>query len=161
VNKSDLNFEALDMNALIQDVIVLLNSHIILNKVSLEMHLEPNLPKIRGDQVHLKQVLLNLISNALYAMHDTPKKNLAIQTEILEPQRIIVNICDSGEGINNKDETEIFKSFFSTKKDGLGMGLPICQSIIESHGGKVWDEKVLSNGTKFSFTLKIWEEAER
>jgi PAS domain S-box-containing protein len=158
VSKTELIFEPLNINNLIRDVIALLNGSIILNKVSLKLKLKPNLPKIRGDQVQLRQVLLNLISNALQAMQDTSKKNLTIQTEISEQSLIIVSVSDSGAGINEKDETEIFKSFFSTKKDGLGMGLPICQSIIEAHSGKVWNEKDQSNSTKFCFTLKVWSE---
>lgn len=158
VKKTELYFEPLNMNSLIQEVVVLLNSSIILSRVSLKLLLEPNLPGIRGDQVHLKQVLLNLISNALHAMQETAEKNLTIQTEILEKSFIVISITDSGEGIDDKYQNEIFRSFFSTKDNGLGMGLPICRSIIESHGGILWNEKNLPGGTKFCFTLEIWKE---
>ena len=161
VKKAELYFEPLDINNLIQEVVVLLNSSIVLNRVSLKMLLEPNLPEIRGDQVHLKQVLLNLISNALHAMQVSPERELTIQTEILEPSLVFVSISDSGEGIEEKDESEIFRSFFTTKVDGLGMGLPICRSIIESHGGILWDEKNQPHGTKFCFTLKVWKEVQK
>lgn len=161
VRKAELYFEPLDINDLIQEVVTLLNSNIILNKVSLELQLESNLPRIRGDQVHLKQVLLNLISNALHAMQDSPEKKLTIQTEIIMPSLVVVCISDSGEGIKEKDESEIFRSFFTTKVNGMGMGLPICRSIIESHGGILWDEKNLPCGTKFYFTLKMWKEVQK
>ncbi len=158
VKKAELSFEPLNMNNLIQDAVILLNSNIIISRISLKLLLEPNLPEIRGDQVHLKQVLLNLISNALHAMQATTEKTLTIQTEILEKSFIVVSITDSGEGIDDKYQTEIFRSFFSTKDNGLGMGLPICRSIIEFHGGILWNEKNPSGGTRFCFTLEIWKE---
>jgi PAS domain S-box-containing protein len=158
VEKTEFDFEPLNINNLILDVIGLLNSSIIRNRVSLKLLLDSNIPKVRGDQVHLKQVLLNLISNSLHAMQDTQKKHLTIQTEIMDQLLIVVSISDTGEGISIKDEGEIFKSFFSTKKNGLGMGLPICQSIIESHNGIEWEEKNQDNGTKFCFTLQVWSE---
>ncbi len=117
--------------------------------------LQPNLPIVNGDHIHLEQVLLNLALNALEAMSDTPeeKRRLSITSAAPEPGKVQVTVHDTGPGIAAERLPRLFESFFSTKKEGMGLGLSISRAIIEMHGGRIWAKSSTADGTKFHFTL--------
>jgi C4-dicarboxylate-specific signal transduction histidine kinase len=158
VKKSEAKFEPLDVNILIEDVARLVNNGLSLNNVTLRLDLKPDLAKVRGDRVRLQQVLMNLMTNAIDAMKQTPSRILEVRSTAPTSDTVAVSIIDSGIGIAEASLDSVFKPFYTTKKDGLGMGLTICQSIIEEHGGRIWEGNNPGGGATFSFALKAWTE---
>ena len=156
VKKSEALFEPLYINDLINDVVRLFQNSISMHNVSHSLELHPNLAQIWGDRVHLQQVLMNIISNALEAMQGCPSKTLTIRSGMTMQDMVTVSVSDSGTGIAPTKKDNVFEPFFTTKKDGLGMGLRICKSIIEEHGGRIWAENIPTGGASFSFSLKAW-----
>ena len=111
---------------------------------------------ILADRIQIQQVLLNLISNALQSMVKIKaSKKEIIVSYIVENNEVIVSVQDSGKGIDESIKEKLFKPFMSLKKEGMGIGLSICRSIIEDHKGKIWAENIPGGGAKFSFSLKI------
>jgi two-component system sensor kinase FixL len=153
VKKGDAYFEPLQLNALIEDAVALFYNTISMNKVSLQMELAPSLPEIRADRVRLQQVMVNLLTNAMDAMRTTSSNVLTVCSRLDAPDRIIVSVTDSGTGLAHETIDRVFDPFFTTKKNGLGMGLRICQSIVEEHGGRIWAEDNPGAGATFSFSL--------
>jgi PAS domain S-box-containing protein len=156
VKRSEAKFEPLDVNILIEDVVRLMNNSFSLNNVTLRLDLKPDLAKVRGDRVRLQQVLMNLMTNAVDAMKHMPSRILAVRSTAPAANTVAVNINDTGTGIAEAGLDDVFRPFYTTKKDGLGMGLTICQSIIEEHGGRIWQENNPGGGATFSFILKVW-----
>jgi PAS domain S-box-containing protein len=159
VRKGDVQFELLQMNDLIQEILALVQDAISMRGFSIRLDLKPDLARVRGDRVHLQQVLLNLITNALDAMAGMPSGAITIRSTMEAPDTIIVSIMDSGKGISETEKDTVFKPFFTTKRDGLGLGLAICRSIIENHGGRIWAENRPPGGAAFSFSLSAWRGA--
>jgi PAS domain S-box-containing protein len=153
VKKGDEPFGVLSINSLINDVLAFLNSTLAINKVTIRLDLRPDLPNISGDRVRLQQVLLNLVTNAVDAMKETPSRILRVRSAMDAQDIITVSVCDSGSGIPEAQRGLVFQPFFTTKKHGLGLGLPICQSIIKEHGGRIWEENNPGCGATFSFSL--------
>jgi signal transduction histidine kinase len=118
------------------------------------------LPLIEGDAVQIQQVLINLVNNAFEAMRDTPpnRRKVEIATESGANGTIWVSVRDYGVGIREELREELFEQFFTTKEEGLGMGLAIVRSIVEAHGGKIEAENVDGGGARFYFTLPISKE---
>ncbi len=122
----------------------------------LRTSLEKALPPVYGDRIQLQQVLLNLLSNSFDAMETTRDfREVLISTVRLDAAMIKVSVRDSGPGIPVQDIPRLFTRFFTSKPDGLGMGLPISRSIIETHGGALMVENNPDNGATFSFTLPV------
>ena len=125
------------------------------HRISLLRELASGLPPVLGDQVQLQQVLINLVVNAIQAMAtviDRPRE-LLIRSRMQEPDQLLVAVRDSGIGIAPEKMSQVFDTFFTTKADGMGMGLSICRSIIEAHGGQVWASSNDGPGVTFQFTL--------
>jgi len=125
------------------------------NGVSVQTQLADRLPLIQGDRVQLQQVVLNLIVNAVEAMsgvRDRPR-DLLISTGRAEPDSVLVAVRDSGPGLAPASVERLFESFYTTKPGGLGMGLSICRSIIDAHGGRLWMTANVPRGAIFQFTL--------
>jgi two-component system sensor kinase FixL len=154
VKKEEAKFEQRNLNVLIGEVIELYQNTLNIEKISVLLDLQPDLVPIRGDRVRLQQVLMNLVTNALEVMRKRSSKTLKIRSAMQSPDMIIVSVSDSGTGIDDAKKDKMFEPFFTTKKDGLGMGLRICQSIIEEHGGRIWVENNPDAGATFSFSLK-------
>ena len=143
----------LNLNEVIAEVLRLLRGETDRKGVAVETSLEEDLPTVVGDRVQLQQVLLNLLSNGLDAMEpveDRPK-NLSIRSRTHCPDAVLVEVRDFGVGLTNPDQ--VFEAFFTTKENGMGMGLAICRSIIEAHQGRLWASSEEAPGTAFSFTL--------
>jgi signal transduction histidine kinase len=116
--------------------------------------LSENLPEIMGDRVQLQQVLLNLMINSIEAMKEVGgPRELSIKSQSAEDEHLMVSISDSGVGLPPQQADRIFDSFFTTKRDGTGMGLRISRSIVESHGGRLWSADNPPGGASFRFTL--------
>ncbi len=118
------------------------------------------LPLVQADRVQLQQVLLNLMMNAMDAMRPVTDRPhvLRIQTKYHEERTVLVAVQDSGVGLNPGVMEKLFETFYTTKPEGLGMGLSICRSIIEGHGGRLWAESKEGSGATFQFTLPIESE---
>jgi signal transduction histidine kinase len=153
--KSDLQLEPLDVGELIDDSLLLMQREIRDHRVSLRRDLAPTLPHVLGDRVQLQQVVINLVLNAMEAMAsitDRPR-DLTIRSWS-DGDQVLVAIQDSGTGIDPDRIDHLFGSFYTTKPGGLGMGLSICRSIIEAHGGKLWASPNVGPGATFQFTLQ-------
>jgi PAS domain S-box-containing protein len=145
----------LDINEVAREVVNLLRSEARKRHVELEIDLETNLPKILGDRVQIQQVLVNLCINGFDAMDtlvDSPRK-LSVRTRVHAPAGVRVEVQDNGIGLREPDR--IFEAFFTTKQNGMGMGLPICRSIIELHDGHLWPQNDNAYGTTFCFALPV------
>jgi PAS domain S-box-containing protein len=155
VKKDDLKFSALDFAALISDVVLLVHSDAVLHNVSVSLRPNPGLPPVRGDKVQLQQVMLNLLLNAFDAMKDCPpgERQVWVKTESDGTERVKVSVGDRGIGLARDNIDKIFQPFYTTKREGLGMGLSISRSIIEAHGGRLWAENNPDRGATFYFTL--------
>jgi two-component system sensor kinase FixL len=153
VKKGDVQLEPLRINDLIEEVLELSHNNIIAKSTSIRLDLKPDLAMVKGDRVHLQQVLLNLITNALDAMTGRPSSIMTIRSTMEAPDTVIVSVTDSGTGIDEAKMNDVFKPFYTTKKDGLGLGLAICRSIIEQHDGRIWAENNPAGGATFSFSL--------
>jgi two-component system sensor kinase FixL len=157
VKKGDLHVAALDLAAVVHDVVLLLHSESILHNVSMSLDIDSGAPKVQGDKVQLQQVILNLLLNAFQAMKDCPAKDrqVTVRAGFDGGRMVIVTVRDSGTGLRGDEVGKIFQPFYTTKTEGLGMGLAISRSIIEAHGGRLWAENNLERGATFYFTLPI------
>jgi two-component system sensor kinase FixL len=155
VRKETGHWEALEINSLINGVISLINSEIVLRKASIKLNLHQSVPEVFGDSVQLQQVLINLLTNALDAMEDQPTEArvITISTRPENALSAFVSISDSGEGIPSENIKTIFAPFQTTKSKGIGLGLAICKTIMEAHGGEIWAENTLEGGAIFSLIL--------
>jgi signal transduction histidine kinase len=145
----------LDINDVVRETIPLVQRELVGHQVSLRMELAAALPMIMGDRVQLQQVIINLVMNGIEAMQsviDRPRE-MEIRSSQDETQQVLVRVTDCGVGIQAGDADRLFKAFFTTKSSGMGMGLSICRSIIEGHGGKLWATANAPHGATFQFTL--------
>jgi signal transduction histidine kinase len=123
----------------------------------LRTNLDPQLPPVQGHRGELQQVIVNLIRNAADAMKDITYRPrvLTVKSETQPPNNVLISIADSGTGIDPKDIDYIFEAFFTTKSNGMGVGLSICKSIIADHGGRLWALPNLKHGSVFCISLPI------
>ena len=144
-----------DLNEAINVVIVLARSALTANGVSVETRLAEGLFPVEGDRVQLQQVVMNLILNAVEAMSTTEARprDLLISTEQIRSNDILVSVRDSGPGIDPAHLDRVFEAFYTTKSSGVGMGLSVCRSIIDAHGGRLWADTVVPRGAVLRFTL--------
>jgi signal transduction histidine kinase len=149
--------EKLDINGAIRELVVLIQSEILKNSVTTRMELADSLPHIQGDRVQLQQVILNLMINSIQAMCDLAEREreLHVTTELITSEGIRVGVRDSGPGFSAENLQRLFEPFYTTKPNGMGMGLSICQSIIEDHGGKLWASRIEPQGALFQFTIPV------
>jgi C4-dicarboxylate-specific signal transduction histidine kinase len=145
------------MNQLIREASTLLETEIAKNQIALSTELAGDLPAIIADRVQLQQVIVNLMVNAMEAMSGVTgrPRTLAIRTAIESPGKVLISFCDSGIGIDPTNQRRIFDAFFTTKSQGMGMGLSISKSIIEAHGGRLWASSNAGHGSTFQFTLPV------
>jgi C4-dicarboxylate-specific signal transduction histidine kinase len=158
--KTDIEKVPLDVNDLVREIIPLVQRQLMSHQVSLQMELAPALPTIMGDRVQLQQVMINLLMNGIEAMQsvtDRPRE-LVIRSRQNEPQQVLVSVADCGVGIPAQNADRLFNAFFTTKSNGMGMGLSICRSIMEAHGGRLWATANISHGVTFHLVLPVHEE---
>jgi len=156
VRKAPARTDKLDINEAISEVVGLTRNEILENGVRLRTELADGLPAINGDRVQLQQVMLNLILNATEAMSQTNggHRELLIKTQT-DASCVLVAVRDSGPGLSQPDLERVFEAFYTTKSSGLGMGLSICRSIVEAHGGRLWATANVPNGAVFQFTVPV------
>jgi len=157
VKKGQLARRSVNLNEVVMDAWRMASPDALLHSCQLETSLDPNLPAIDGDPVQLQQVLLNLAINAFDAMRDTPasKRKVLIATQSNGDDMVRTSVRDYGVGISEEMQDRLFDPFFSTKTEGLGMGLAIVRSIVESHGGTITAENANGGGTRFEFVLPV------
>jgi len=148
------------MNEVIGEVIQLTRSEAMKSDVSVQTQFAENLSAVAGDQTQLQQVILNLILNAVQAMSESglDVRELQISTEANQPDGVIVLVRDSGPGIHQENLDRLFDPFYTTKRAGMGMGLAICRSIVEGHGGRIWATANIPRGAAFHFTVPAASE---
>jgi C4-dicarboxylate-specific signal transduction histidine kinase len=155
VRKAPSRNDQFDINETMLEVIALTRSELRRNRTSLQTQLADDLPLILGDRIQLQQVMLNLILNAVEAMNESSEatRELLIRTEQDGSEGALVAIQDSGPGLKPESLDRLFDAFYSIKPGGMGMGLSICRSTIEAHGGRMWATSNLPHGAVFQFTL--------
>jgi PAS domain S-box-containing protein len=160
VKKGDTEKTPLDINETIEEVVTMTHSEIQKNGVVLRMELSADLPQVLGDRVQLQQVILNLVMNGIEAMNEVTDRSreLLICSRQHESDKVIVAIQDSGIGIDRENLEKIFNAFYTTKLQGIGMGLAITRSIVEAHGGRLWASPNDGPGATFQFDLPIGGE---
>lgn len=158
LQKRELQFESVDINAHVTSVMSMVSAHAAGLGVIINTDLDMELPLVRADPVHLQQVVLNLVVNALESMESVPRatRRLEIRTAKYQSSLVRVSVIDSGRGIDSRNIPKLFDSFFTTKKNGLGLGLSISRSIIVRHGGAIWAEKAPYGGAAFYFTIPVY-----
>jgi PAS domain S-box-containing protein len=145
---------SVDLNQLIREVLALVEGSIQKHGIVMRTELDEALVSVTGNRVQLQQVLFNLLTNAIEAMESVPSRKMLVKSEFRNGE-VRVTVEDSGSGIDAKDIDKIFNSFFTTKVEGMGMGLSICRSIVESHGGRLSALPGHSQGAAFQFTLPV------
>ena len=155
IKKAPPRKEVVDLNAAILEVTALTRSEAVKTGVAVGTLLAGELPRIQCDRVQLQQVMLNLIVNAIQSMSGVEDDNreLQISTVSIEPDGVCVAVRDTGHGLRPESLPRLFEPFYTTKPDGMGMGLSICRSIIEAHGGRLWATKCEPRGALFQFTI--------
>jgi len=156
VKRSEPQRAALDINEVTREVIGLTRTEIRHHEVNVKLQLGQRLPRVLADPIQVQQVLVNLVRNAIDAMDDTPsdQRHLRIRTGH-RGDFIVVSVRDSGRGITEEARAQVFESFFTTKKQGMGMGLSISRSIVEMHDGRIWVTPNSTSGVTFHFTLPL------
>ena len=155
IKKAPPRKEVVDLNAAILEVTALTRSEAVKTGVTVGTQLAGELPRIQCDRVQLQQVMLNLIVNAIQSMSSVEDGNreLHISTVSIEPEGVCVAVRDTGHGLRPESLPRLFEPFYTTKPDGMGMGLSICRSIIEAHGGRLWATRCEPRGALFQFTI--------
>jgi PAS domain S-box-containing protein len=154
-NKTSLEKVPLDVNDVVRETIPLVQRELISHQVLMQVELAPTLPKILGDRVQLQQVIINLVMNGIESMQsvlDRPRE-LVVRSRQDETQQVLVSVADCGVGISAENADRLFTAFFTTKSSGMGMGLSICRSIIDAHGGRLWATTCEPRGALFQFTI--------
>ncbi|MGY4427759.1 signal transduction histidine kinase [Bradyrhizobium sp. F1.13.1] len=155
IKKVPARKDAVAIDDAISEVIALTRAEAANNSVSVRTQFGEGLPRVQGDRVQLQQVMLNLIVNAIQSMRDVEDGNreLDISTVAIEPEGVRVEVQDTGPGLNPESLPRLFEPFYTTKPEGMGMGLSICRSIIEAHGGRLWATGCEPRGALFQFTI--------
>jgi PAS domain S-box-containing protein len=152
--KGTQQLELIDVNEVIEEMIVLLRGEATRYSISVRTELAADLPQVMGDRVQLQQVMMNLMINSIDAMKSVDgTRELAIKSQRTENEQLLVSVSDTGVGLPPGQADQIFNAFFTTKPHGTGMGLRICRSIVESHGGRLRAANNSSRGASFYFTL--------
>jgi C4-dicarboxylate-specific signal transduction histidine kinase len=159
--KAPLQNSVLGINEVIQEVLALVGTEPVRNRVALTCELKQGLPRVFGDRVQLQQVMLNLIMNGIEAMAGITDRSreLHVKSETWEAGQIVVSVRDSGTGLDTQALDHVFEAFFTTKAEGVGIGLSISRTIVEAHGGRLWATANSGPGATFQFTLPSAETA--
>ncbi len=147
--------DGLAINEAVLDVIALTRGEVVKNGISLRTELKEGLPLIQADRVQLQQVILNLIMNAVETMSEVDERprELLVGTDRDATGGVVVTVTDSGPGVNPANFDRVFEAFYTTKPRGMGMGLSICRTIVEAHGGRIWASRTAGPGATLQFAL--------
>jgi signal transduction histidine kinase len=156
-SKREFALESLDLNEIAQEVVALSMSELQRNRMSVRSEFASSLPPVTGDRIQLQQVILNLLRNAsdsMMSVHDRPRQ-LVIATEREAADRVRLAVRDVGVGIDAQSINKLFDAFYTTKTDGMGIGLSVSRSIIERHNGSLWAEPNDGPGVTFAFAIPV------
>jgi len=158
--KSGPQLTSLDIDDVIGQVLAISRGELLRHNVVLRIELASGARPVLGDRVQLQQVLLNLIMNGVEAMSGVTERTreLSVSSTLAEPSGVLIAIKDTGPGLDPAVADRMFQPFFTTKPDGLGMGLAICRSIVEAHGGRLWVSPREPHGADVRFTVPLWVE---
>jgi C4-dicarboxylate-specific signal transduction histidine kinase len=156
--KSGPQLTRLDIDDVVRQVLALARGELLRHDVVLHIELAAEDRPVMGDRVQLQQVLLNLIMNSVEAMRSVTERTreLTVSSTLAEPGSLLVTVEDTGTGLDPAVAERMFQPFFTTKPDGLGMGLAICRSIVEAHGGRLWVSPRAPHGADVRFTVPLW-----
>ena len=157
IKKAPPRMDRLKIREAIHEAIALTHGELVKQGVSVQTQLPEGLPHVQGDRVQLQQVIINLIINAMEAMSGVGQasRRLLISTGQEASGGVLVSVQDSGPGLDGEDLDRLFEAFYTTKPGGMGMGLSICRSIIEAHGGRIWASRNVDPGATLQFTLPM------
>ena len=157
LKRRSLDLQPVDLQGVIAEVLSLVQADAAARHVKLAYSAAPGLPLVLGDRIHLQQVLLNLLVNAMDALEGCAPGQRLVQVSVhrTDPSRVEVRVCDNGPGIPGESLPRLFEPFFTTKAKGMGLGLPVSKTIIEAHQGRLWAENRPEGGACFCFTLKV------
>jgi signal transduction histidine kinase len=157
VKKDEARFGSVDISSVIRETVLLVSSDALLRNVRVSVDGSTALPPVRGDRIQLQQVVLNLLVNAFESMKDVrvEEREVHIHTEVNHGNIVHTSITDCGRGLTSDDLQKMFLPFYTTKHDGLGIGLSISRSIIDAHGGRLWAENNPDRGVTFHFTVPV------
>ncbi|WOH48324.1 ATP-binding protein [Bradyrhizobium sp. sBnM-33] len=160
INKVPPRKDRFDLNEAILEMVALTRSEMLKHDILLQTEFAPGLQLVKGDRTQLQQVVLNLILNAIEAMDGTDEgtRELRINTETDAAGGVLVTVRDSGPGLDLEDVERVFKAFYTTKDKGMGMGLAICRSMVEAHGGRMWASANEPQGAVFQFSLPLEQD---
>ncbi|XYI03001.1 sensor histidine kinase [Sorangium sp. So ce1128] len=163
LHKGAVSVAAQDVNELAREVVRLVSGAALHAGATVRAELAPGLPRVRGDGLRLRQVILNLLGNALDAVARCPPdaRLVVVRTRAADRGRVELSVADAGEGVPPEDLERIFEPFFTTKTQGLGVGLSISRSIVEAHGGWLWAECSPGEGATLRCALPVWDESAR
>jgi C4-dicarboxylate-specific signal transduction histidine kinase len=155
INKTAPERAQVQLNEVVKETIALTERQASRNDISVVTELSPDLPIVLGDRIQLQQVILNLMLNGIESMSGITSRNrrLLIRSRVQEDDQVCISVEDSGIGVSAENMPRLFEPFFTTRSQGIGMGLAISRSIIEGHGGRLWAESVVDQGSVFQFTL--------
>lgn len=155
INKATPEKAPVQLNEVVEETAALADRQAARNDVSVVLELLPDLPVVLGDRIQLQQVVLNLMINGIEAMSSVSgrKRQLLIRSQVRDDSQVLLSFEDTGIGVNTEDMARLFEPFFTTRSQGIGMGLPISRSIVEAHGGRLWAESAVDQGSVFQFTL--------
>jgi PAS domain S-box-containing protein len=156
--KADPSMVRLDINEVVEEALTLVRHESLRHGVAIQLELQAGLPPVRGDRIQLQQVIVNLVINGMQAMATLGdrERGLIMRTQRGQSDQVLVAVEDAGVGIEPENADRLFSAFYTTKPEGLGMGLSICRSIIEAHGGHVWASPNPGDGMTFQFTIPAY-----
>jgi signal transduction histidine kinase len=157
VKKEELEFSSIDVASVIRETVTMVHSDAVLRNVRVSVDVDSTLPRARGDKIQLQQVVLNLLVNSFEAMKDVPaeEREVVVRSALNGTGMVHIAIKDRGHGLKSDNPEQIFEPFYTTKHNGLGIGLSISRSIVEAHGGRLWAERNSDRGTTFHFTVPV------
>lgn len=161
VARGETEREIISLTKLIEEAAALALAGASLRGIRVEMNLDPAVTRVLVDRVQIQQVLLNLIRNAVEAMEGCERRELVLSTNAVGDEEVELAVADTGPGLSDQIAEHLFEPFVSTKASGLGVGLSICRTIIEAHGGRLWAEPGSEGGTVFRFTLTRMDQSEQ
>lgn len=155
INKAAPERADVRLNAVVEETVALADRQASRNRISIALELAPDLPTVHGDKIQLQQVILNLLMNGIESMSGVTGRPrlLTVRSRVQTDRQVCVSVEDTGVGIGEEIMPRLFEPFFTTRSQGIGMGLAISRSIIEAHGGRLWAESIVNQGSVFQFTL--------